>query len=121
MNDMTAKIRAALAREISETLKGGGLSDDAADAVLALVKPKPLAWVWNGEMHRSKSINGVYRVVKTANKANDKYMVIFLDAECRSYTLGYVDGQEAAQAAAQSHADAVHWSGMVLADMIGGE
>lgn len=88
----------------------GKTAPQAAAAVLELCGPKPLVWGWNGAMYRSRAINGIYRVVKTANKTNDKFMVIFLDAESRSYTLGYVDGHEAAQAAAQAHADAAHWA-----------
>lgn len=108
----------AMAREIARLQdRSDTTSTSIATAVLELVGPKPLVWGWNGAMYRSRAINGIYRVVKIANKTNDKFMVIFLDAESRSYTLGYVDGHEAAQAAAQAHADAAHWANT----KIGGE
>ena len=97
-----------------------------AAAVLELVGPRPL--VWGMVHHRGtdfiearSSITGTYSLRCTERG----YTIIWLNerplhpvVHGAHFSYGTL---EAAQAAAQAHADAAHWANTALGDMIGGE
>ncbi|MBR9823068.1 MAG: hypothetical protein GYB51_18965 [Rhodobacteraceae bacterium] len=69
------------------------------------VKVKPLEWLWNGRDRKnvySRSIIGEYHVRKTASKANDSYIVTYVDPRRGSHTIGYADGVAAGMSLAQA-------------------
>ena len=66
------------------------------------IEVKPLEWVWNGASFFASSIVREYRIAKTANKTNDRYMVTYLAPSRKSHTIGWIDGEGAAKAAAQA-------------------
>lgn len=117
MTPTTDQIKEAIAKAISDALHASPKHSDAASAVMALVGPKPLVWVPDGNFHC---------VWDCVNTDDNQYRLMHDDISNEHAAL--IDGvwawrntQSLAQAAAQSHADAAHWSGMVLADMIGGK
>ena len=99
---------------------------DQAAAVLELVGPRPL--VWGMVHHRGtdfiearSSITGTYSLRCTERG----YTIIWLNerplhpvVHGAHFSYGTL---EAAQAAAQAHADAAHWANTALGAMIGGE
>lgn len=85
--------------------KDGNTSTEAAAAVMALVGPKPLHWLRSGN-HWADDHGYLVR------KMGSRYTLTI-----RNQFNQYFNTLEAAQAAAQSHADAAHWANT----KIGGE
>ena len=79
---------------------------EAAAAVLELVGPKPLVWHQSGGSHimdgESHTVPTGY-TVRYADENGWKWKALCLGA------YGWKQSPEAAQAAAQAHADAAHW------------
>ena len=97
------------------------LRDEAmsqAAAVMALVGPKKL--VWRGKAYRSAFAICTYvakeYVIEQRLNSTDFDLWVGPNAT-KAERFGTL---EAAQAAAQAHADAAHWSNTPLGDMIGG-
>lgn len=112
------QIKSALADIIGKIVLGRTASRAASEAAAAIyeqVKPKPLVWKHpsggdhrKGECFHARTDLHHHAVHNLRggwwyNVTSETYPTI-----------------EAAQAAAQSHADAVHWANTALADMIGG-
>lgn len=79
--------------------------EDEIERLRAAPIVKPLAWLWGGvpkDNQAAHSIIGEFRVSKTANKSNDRYMVTYIDPRRKSHTIGYIDGLEEAKAVAQA-------------------
>jgi hypothetical protein len=77
---------------------------ELANAILELLKGavKPLEWCAHGDIYKSVSSVGEYQAHPTANTRNQKFAVYFVCVKRKSWTIGYVDGSEAAKAAAQA-------------------
>ena len=80
---------------------------DAAAAVLELVGPKPLHWMNNGN-HWAGGLGWVVR------KMGGQYVLTKASRFDQ-----YFPTLEAAQAAAQAHADAAHWANCPLGKLAG--
>jgi len=95
----------------------GKTAPQAATAVLDLVGPKKLVWHksdmsgWNGDYH---TLPTAY-TVRCADENGWKWACLGRGA------YGWETSPEAAQAAAQAHADAAHWGNTALGDLIGGK
>jgi len=87
--------------------RDGKTAKEAAAAVLELVGPKPLHWMNNGN-HWAGGLGWVVR------KMGSRY--VLTKASCFDQ---YFDTLEAAQAAAQKHADAAHWANCPLGKLAG--
>lgn len=77
---------------------------EAADAILSVIAEivEPLVWVEHGDGYKAVSVIGEYQAHPTANTRNQKFVVYFLCANRKSWTVGYVDGARKAKAAAQA-------------------
>jgi len=94
----------------------GKTAPQAAAAVMALVSPKPLVWEHPSSANFKKGECFHARCSTYHHAVHKKHDGWWYNIDSKTYpTL------EAAQAAAQSHADAAHWANTALADMIGGE
>ena len=94
-----------------------------AAAVVDLCGPDPLVWKTLGDG------KGRYRLDSSISAARHAYGVYFVSLPCNSGSDYYWSGPaysgskyyptlEAAQAAAQAHADAAHWGNTKLGDML---
>ena len=101
-------------------------SKTIAAAVLELVGPRKLEWKTLGDG------KGRYRLDSSISVARHAYGLYFVSLHCNSGSDYYWSGPaysgskyyptlEAAQSAAQAHADAAHWANTALGAMIGGE
>ena len=83
----------------------GGSCDRAADAILAALPDMiaPLVWDFNGASHVASCLTGEYRISKTQNKDNERYMVTHISLAKGSHTLGYIDGLVDSLSAANTH------------------
>lgn len=101
---MTDRIRDAIAAVIRGHRNAGRSSEEIADAVLAMLGPKPLVWVYpsDGSTHDmdcryEATLDGKFwRLVKGVTGGG-------------AYISHYKD-RATAQAAAQSHANAAYWA-----------
>lgn len=98
-----------------------------AAAVLELVGPKPLVW----QPYPNPVFAGPHIAVANCRSAVEQFYQVQRDPDAAGYmaflapkfgtlvwkTTGF-DTLEAAQAAAQSHADAAHWANTKLGDML---
>lgn len=84
-----------------------------AAAVLELVGPKPLVWHYGSAV----SSNGTrYLVARTDfDDGCGEFWYIYIDGKPAG-KMGQHNSEEAAQAAAQSHADAAHWANTKMGD-----
>jgi hypothetical protein len=115
------QIKARMTTAMEEIYNDDLCFEGQAAAVMALVGPKPLVW----EEERGHE----YVIFRAECPATKKKYCAGTDRNGSSYW-GCDDldrhqeidsgGWAAAQAAAQSHADAAHWANTPLADLIGG-
>ena len=95
----------------------GKTAPQAATAVLELCGPKRLVWNLSGGHsldHESHTVPTSY-TVRYAYQNGWKWACLGRGA------YGWETSPEAAQAAAQAHADAAHWGNTALGDLIGGK
>ena len=94
--------------------RDGKTAKEAAAAVLELVGPERLAWVgvttYGGKAYDTATFGRTYRIVP-----KDGGEVYLTDRECG----GFFPTIEAAQSAAQAHADAAHWANCPLGKLAG--
>ena len=91
--------------------------EDQAAAVLELVGPKPLVWeaYAQGEISRPNDVHPEYCTAPSVSKERAG------EWRLRGPWIGfnYYPTKEAAQAAAQAHADAAHWANCPLGKLAG--
>jgi len=107
------EIKAKLTAVIRELRNAGRASDEIAAAVLDLCGPKPLVWAETSPgFYRADILRGCYKVY---GKDGDWRAVLM--AYCVGYNVTRGEKTpEAAQAAAQAHADAAHWANTRMGD-----
>lgn len=126
MTDLDAKITEALASAIGKAILGKTATQgavDAAAAVLALMKPKPLVW---SETGRARNGVGCYTngTQYTVVKIHGQWQMITyrMDSEGQGELRRYCavkNSKKATKSAAQDHAYATWLATRPIADMIG--
>ena len=101
------EMKAKLAAVIREQREDGLCEYDTAAAVLDLCGPKPLVWQRNGK-HWACGRDGLVIRMQSENR--------FVLTRRNSFDQCF-DTLEAAQAAAQAHADADHWANTKMGDL----
>lgn len=115
------KILEALVKAISAAYDDALMHGEreAAAAVLELVEPRELEWESpceaNNQCHIARTARGDYYVDVDGGR-HQAWMENLTEA---SRFDQYFDTIEAAQAAAQAHADAAHWSNTPLGKLVG--
>ena len=114
----TEQIKEAIAKvfESYRLGKDGNTATEAAAALMALVGPKPLVWPEAPHptgIYKTRVFRGVYYCMKihAPDRVSWRTNVVYGWSDANS--------EQAAKAAAQSHADAAHWANTALANMIG--
>lgn len=105
------QIKEALTDTMAQALIDGGTISDGVAAVMALVGPNPLVWDEASDMLCPCLSDSDYTL---------KYWTVENVWVDRYTTMRRHPTLEAAQAAAQAHANAAHWANTPLADLIGG-
>jgi hypothetical protein len=108
-----------------ETATASHATAAAAAAVMALVGPKKLVWVADPRQDYKRliaSAHGFTYHVDTSYSGPEAWLWIYENGNSvTKRTEKPQPNEAAAQAAAQAHADAAHWSGTGLGDLIGGD
>ena len=111
-------IRETLTAAMEEIWNDDLTFEGQADAVLALVGPKPLDWRMPYGTVKAEFGGGTIRI----EDFRDYFMVEFsTPGHSRPLVAGSFADLSSAQAAAQAHADAAHWRNTPLGDLIGKE
>ena len=116
----------ALRRAIVDAVEEAFETDDcpneaAAAAVLELVKPKRLVWEslsGSGQFYRANA--PLFGSVRVENYGRGFNVLWSVPGYCDTLVPGSFASAEAAQAAAQAHADAAHWANTALGELVGG-
>jgi hypothetical protein len=87
----------------------------AATAVLDLCGPKPLSWVDAGTGLRTEC--GMYRIIETPGRSGYYRLLRAKYGTTYCGDFGGDNAEQAAKAAAQAHADAVHWENTKMGDL----
>jgi len=106
------KMIEALAVVISNSLHNSPKHSDVAAAVLEMVGPKPLVW----HSGSSTTTNARYTIAQSDyDDGFGEIWYILIDGKTAG-KFGQFSTEEAAQAAAQEHADAAHWVNTKIGD-----